>query len=224
MLGLVTALLSTPPPLDANNCTVLTTSPCVLGGVGSALGAERKASLSCLRRFADATSDSFGVLDNSIWQEYAPTCAVWDGVPFGVAEPLNAFSSLAFEELLCAAAWSGSPHSLFPRGAPGYSAWQWWLWAACTHSQGELSSGESHSWPRPEPPRFPQRCGQPLVRTHSAPAVNQCASERPSPQCPRGRLPRASSRAPRSQGRDWPNGRPATAVGSRASKPPLSRL
>ena len=140
-LGLVTALLSTPPPLDANNCTVLTTSPCVLGGVGSALGAERKASLSCLRRFADATSDSFGVLDNSIWQEYAPTCAVWDGVPFGVAEPLNAFSSLAFEELLCAAAWSGSPHSLmrlFPRGAPGYSAWQWWLWAACTHSQGEL--------------------------------------------------------------------------------------
>ena len=160
MLGLVTALLSTPPPLDANNCTVLTTSPCVLGGVGSALGAERKASLSCLRRFADATSDSFGVLDNSIWQEYAPTCAVWDGVPFGVAEPLNAFSSLAFEELLCAAAWSGSPHSLmrlFPRGAPGYSAWQWWLWAACTHSQGELSSGESHSWPRPEPPRFPHK-------------------------------------------------------------------
>ena len=100
----MTALLSTPPPLDANNCTVLTTSPCVLGGVGSALGAERKASLSCLRRFADATSDSFGVLDNSIWQEYAPTCAVWDGVPFGVAEPLNAFSSLAFDELLCAAA------------------------------------------------------------------------------------------------------------------------
>ena len=102
MFGLVLALLTTPLPLDANNCTVLTTSPCV-GGVGSALGAERKASLSCLRRFADATSDSFGVLDNSIWQEYAPTCAVWDGVPFGVAEPLNAFSALAYDELLCVA-------------------------------------------------------------------------------------------------------------------------
>ena len=121
MLGLIVAFLTTPLPLDTNNCTVLTTSPCV-GGVGSALGAERKASLSCLRRFADATSDSFGVVDNSNWQEYAPTCAVWDGVPFGVAEPLNAFSSLAFEELLCAAALSGSPHSLMrlsPRGAPG---------------------------------------------------------------------------------------------------------
>ena len=135
MLGLVLALISTPPPLDANNCTVLTTSPCVLGGVGSALGAERKASLSCLRRFADATSDSFGVLDNSIWQEYAPTCAVWDGVPFGVAEPLNAFSSLAFDELLCAAAWSQfgmiwqGPHSRMRLVSA------WWLWAACMQSR-----------------------------------------------------------------------------------------
>ena len=56
----------------------------------------------CLRRFADATSD-FGTLDNEEWAEYAPTCVVWDGVPFGVAEPLNAISALAYDELVCVA-------------------------------------------------------------------------------------------------------------------------
>ena len=101
MLSLFLALLST-SPLDANNtnCTILTTSSCVSGG-GSPLGPLRNASLSCLRRLADATSD-FGTRDAE-WAEYAPTCAVWDGVPFGVAEPLNAFSSLAYDELLCVA-------------------------------------------------------------------------------------------------------------------------
>ena len=112
MLSLSLALLSTLPldasysfrytlPFDANNCTILTTSSCVNGG-SSPLGPLRNASLSCLRRFADATSD-FGTRDNEKWAEYAPTCAVWDGVPFGVAEPLNAFSALAYDELLCVA-------------------------------------------------------------------------------------------------------------------------
>ena len=109
LLILSLALLSTPlafpsaPPLDANNmnCTILTTSSCA-GGGGSPLGPLRNASLSCLRRFADATSD-FGTRDNEKWAEYAPTCAVWDGVPFAVAEPLNAFSALAYDELLCVA-------------------------------------------------------------------------------------------------------------------------
>ena len=101
MLSLLLALLST-SPLDANNtnCTILTTSSCVSGG-GSPLGPLRNASLSCLRRIADTTSD-FGTRDAE-WAEYAPTCTVWDGVPFGVAEPLNAFSSLAYDELLCVA-------------------------------------------------------------------------------------------------------------------------
>ena len=112
MLSLSLALLSTLPldasysfrytlPFDANNCTILTTSSCVSGG-GSPLGPLRNASLSCLRRFADATSD-FGTLDNEEWAEYAPTCVVWDGVPFGVAEPLNAISALAYDELVCVA-------------------------------------------------------------------------------------------------------------------------
>ena len=100
MFSLALAVFST-LPLDANNCTILTTSSCVNGG-SSPLGPLRNASLSCLRRFADATSD-FGTRDNERWAEYAPTCAVWDGVPFGVAEPLNAFSSLAYDELLCVA-------------------------------------------------------------------------------------------------------------------------
>ena len=99
-LSLAFALFST-LPLDANNCTILTTSLCVSGG-GSPLGPLRNASLSCLRRFADATSD-FGTLDNEEWAEYAPTCVVWDGVPFGVAEPLNAISALAYDELVCVA-------------------------------------------------------------------------------------------------------------------------
>ena len=102
MLSIALALLST-SPLDANNmnCTILTTSSCVNGG-NSPLGPLRNASLSCLRRIADATSD-FGTRDNERWAEYAPTCAVWDGVPFGVAEPLNAFSSLAYDEVVCVA-------------------------------------------------------------------------------------------------------------------------
>ena len=102
MLYVALALLAA-SLLDANNmnCTILTTSSCVNGG-GSPLGPLRNASLSCLRRIADATSD-FGTSDNERWAEYAPTCAVWDGVPFGVAEPLNAFSSLAYDELVCVA-------------------------------------------------------------------------------------------------------------------------
>ena len=100
MFSLALAVFST-LPLDANNCTILTTSSCVSGG-GSPLGPLRNASLSCLRRFADATSD-FGTLDNEEWEEYAPTCVVWDGVPFGVAEPLNAISALAYDELVCVA-------------------------------------------------------------------------------------------------------------------------
>ena len=102
MLYVALALLAA-SLLDANNmnCTILTTSSCVNGG-GSPLGPLRNASLSCLRRIADATSD-FGTSDNERWAEYAPTCAVWDGVPFGVAEPLNAFSSLAYDEVVCVA-------------------------------------------------------------------------------------------------------------------------
>ena len=72
-----------------------------MGGADSPLAALRNASLSCLRRFADVTPD-FGTRDSDKWEEYAPTCATWDGVPFGVAEPLNAISALAFDQLLCA--------------------------------------------------------------------------------------------------------------------------
>ena len=99
---LAVQLLYSSPPLDSNNCTVLT-SLCMDGADSPvyALRKERNASITCLRRFADATPD-FGTRD-SLWKEYAPTCATWDGVPFGVAEPLNSISALAFDELLCAA-------------------------------------------------------------------------------------------------------------------------
>lgn len=73
-----------------------------MGGADSPLAALRNSSLTCLRRFADVTPD-FGTRDSNKWEEYAPNCATWDGVPFGVAEPLNAISALAFDQLLCAA-------------------------------------------------------------------------------------------------------------------------
>lgn len=56
-----------------------------------------------MRHFADVTPDLFGTRDSDKWEEYRPSCATWDGVPFGVAEPLNAISTLAFDQLLCAA-------------------------------------------------------------------------------------------------------------------------
>ena len=74
-LQLVFTSPDTLPPLDANNCTVLT-SLC-MGGADSPLAALRNASLSCLRRFADVTPD-FGTRDSDKWEEYAPTCATWN--------------------------------------------------------------------------------------------------------------------------------------------------
>ena len=96
MFSALALLYTSPPPLDTNNCTVLTS---LCEESGSALGAMRDASISCLRRFADETSD-FGTRDGP-WVEYAPSCVVWDGVPFGMAEPLNTISALAFDGLLC---------------------------------------------------------------------------------------------------------------------------
>ena len=87
-----------PPPLLPGHCLPMPEYACVRNSV--AQQALRNASLSCLVRYANVTAD-FGLRDSGSWEEYSPRCVSIGGEEFLAAEPLNAESSLAFDQIAC---------------------------------------------------------------------------------------------------------------------------
>ena len=94
--------LPIPGPTEPPTCPPEGASACVLAS--AELSSLRSTALRCLVRFSDATQDhgagDFGTRDAE-WKEYSPTAYCIGGHEVTIAEPRNALSSFAFDQVAC---------------------------------------------------------------------------------------------------------------------------